>query len=501
MKPEERFTILQSVASDEVGEVFQTVKKDGQGLAAVKVFVPSALQDGAAAKAYEDAVRKIHEVGVARSPRPVALNLAEGNGWLATEWVGTDTLATFARRLDRFDGEVAAGIGCGILDALMEIHGASVAHGSLTPDKIWLSQGFLPGGVILGHVAQHLLFGNQPALQNGVPAAYVTSQNAAYLAPETIRDGISDARSDLYAVGAILYELLTGNPLYEGSVEDVLNAHVNAPVPKASAHPNVSQDISDILEIALDKDPEQRFQAAVAMRRALAHCRKSGDEASEQASAPLGMQPGQNIGELSVVNTLASEGTAEDAVAATAAAAQAAADEAAEASAAAEEATEASAAAEEAAEAKAAAEEAAKAKAAAEAEAAEEKAEKKSKKKGKSKKNKKAQKSKVAAVESSSAAAATAEPLDPATVERASVEWFALSKNEEEFRRLHGEETPPPLQEINRRYRRKSYLMIAAIIVLVLGGFLALHFFTTSATDKDAAESHNTLDVYDDQAT
>src|SRR5690625_1508709 len=454
MKPEERFTILQSVATDEVGEVFQTVKKDGQGLAAVKIFVPAALQNDAAAKAYEDAVRKLHAVGAARTPRPILLNLASGNGWLATEWVGTDTLATFARRLDRFDAEVAAGIGCGILDALIELHSASVTHGSLTPDKIWLSQGFLPGGVILGQVSQHLLFGEKPALQNGAPAAYVTEQNAAYIAPETVRDGTVDARSDLYAVGAILYELLTGKPLYSGSVTDVLKAQLESPLPKASDHPDVSQDVFNILEIALDKDPEQRFQAAVAMRRALAHCRKSGDEASEQASAPLGMQRGQNIGELTVINTLADASAADaEAAAVAAAAAAAAAEKAAQ-------------------EAKAAEEKAAADKAAQEARAAEEKA-----------------------------AAETADQEAKAAVENASVEWFALSKDEEAFQRLHGEETPPPLQEINRRYRRKSYLMIAAIVVLVLGGFLALHFLVPSPTDNDAAESHNTFDALDDQAT
>lgn len=492
MKPDERFTILQSVANDHVGETFQTVKKDGQGLAAVKVFHASVLENSAACSAYEDAVRRLHAIGPARAPRPVALHLEKDNGWTATEWVSTDTLAAFARRLDRFEGEVAAGIGCGILDALSEMHSASVVHGALTPHKIWLSQGFLPGGVILGQPAENLLFGGQPALQEGQAAAFVTQEDAAYLAPEQVRDGSADIRSDLYAVGAILYELLTGTPLYEGSAEEILQAHVDTPAPKAAVHSNVSQDISDILEIALNKDPEQRFQTAIAMRRALAHCRKSGDEASEQASAPLGMQRGQNIAELLVINTLTDDDAAEKA-AAEAAAAEKAAQEAAAAEAAAAEAAAKKAAEQEAAE-KAADEQAAAAaaKEAAEKEAADKAAAEKAAAESSAAEQQPQEKKKQAA-----APAAAVAP--PASAGEAADAWFALSKDEDAFKRLHGEEEPPPLVEINRRYRRKSAVMIAAIVVLGLVAFAAVVFFGPDATSGDKAESQNTPDFLDEQ--
>lgn len=479
MKPDERFTILQSVAKDPVGETFQTVKKDGQGLAAVKVFDASVLEDSAACSAYEDAVRRLHAIGPARSPRPVALHLDKDNSWVATEWVSTDTLAAFAGRLDHFEAEVAAGIGCGILDALSELHSASVVHGGLTPHKIWLSQGFLPGGVILGQPAENLLFGGKPALDDGRAAAFVNKEDAPYLAPEQVRDGSADIRSDLYAVGAILFELLTGQPIFEGSAEEILQAQLNATTPKAAAHANVSQDISDILEIALNKDPEQRFQTAIAMRRALAHCRKSGDEASEQASAPLGMQRGQNIADLFVANTLkdtAAEKAAEEA------AAQAEAEKAAKEKAAEEAAAQA------------------EAKKAAEAEKAAEK--EKSAKKSKNKKSnaKQSAQEKTDDVEQDRAQPAAATPA-PANVTEAADAWFALSKDDEAFKSMHGEEQPLPLVEINRRYRRKSVVMILAIIVLGLAAFAAVVFLGPDATSADKAESQNTPDFMGEQPT
>ena len=457
MKPDEQFTILQSVTSDSVGEVFQTVKKDGQGLAALKKIAPSLPTSAQAAVAYEDAVRKIHAAGPARTPRPIAMHLADEDSWIATEWVGAETLADFAGRLDSFESGVAAGIGCGLLDALHELHEAGVVHGGVTPHKVWLSQGFLPGGVIVGHPAQYLL--------RERAAEEISAQDALYLSPEQVRGEAPDVRSDLYAVGVLLYGLVTGTPLFSGRVEEVLSAHTDTPAPSASEHPNVSQDIADVIAIALHKNPEERFQTALAMRRALAHCRQGGDETSEQASAPLGMQRGQNIGELTVSNVLAQR--AEEEAAAEKAAAEKAAAEQEAAEKAAAEIAAAQAVAEERAQA-----ELEEAKEAAKEEIAE---------------------AEEAAVEVQEEAVAAV----PATSEDASEQWFALSRDAEAFQRLHGEEEPPPLHEINRRYRRKSYVMIAAIVLGMLGLFLAIHFLTPSQTDQDAAESSNAPAIED----
>lgn len=474
MKPEERFNILQSVASDDVGEVFQTVRLDGQGLVALKRFNASVLQNANARAAYEAVVRKIHAAGLARTPRPFAMNLAADNGWVGTEWVGAETLADFARRLDRFESEVAAGIGCGVLDALIELHDLGVVHGGLSPSNIWLTQGFLPGGVALAHPAQYLLRGEGPLLTAGKAAEGVSADSARYIAPERVRGEATGVSSDLYAVGVILYELLTGKPFYEGSADDILNAQLNTPAPQANAGGDVAQDLSDIIAIALSKDPSQRFQAAIAMRRALAHCRKGGDETSEQASAPLGQQRGQNIVPLVVADKAADGQAAKDAAAATAAAAaaQQAAKDAAAKDAAAQQAAK-DAAAKEAAAKDAAAKDAA-AKDAAAKQAAKD----------------------VAAKQAAEKQVQIAAPLVAAASEEVSQAWFAVSEDEEEFKRLHGEEEPPPLHEINRKYRRKSYVLIASIIVVILGAFLALHFLTPSATADNAAEVEETR-VYD----
>src|SRR5699024_6262143 len=104
--------------------------------------------------------------------------------WVATEWVGAETLADFAKRQGKFEPDVAAGIGCGILDALTELHEAGLAHGGLRPSNIHLSQGFLPGGVILAHPGQYHLFGAGSLVERAKNGQEDHVPNAHYLAPE-----------------------------------------------------------------------------------------------------------------------------------------------------------------------------------------------------------------------------------------------------------------------------------------------------------------------------
>lgn len=454
MKPDERFKILQSIGRDTVGEIFQTVKLQGEGLAAVKVFEEWTVQDADARASYAKAIQNIHAVGPARTPRPLALQVEQDNAWIATEWVGAESLASFVKRQGAFDPDVAIGIACGILDALMELHQAGIPHGNLSLDNIHLSQGFLPGGVILSQPAQNLLWGSQSVLRRANAGDETKIPDVRFMAPEQIGGGPASVQSDLYAVGAILYLLLTGKPLFDGSTPEILRAHLSEPAPKASASvAKLPPDLEDILGLALGKDDTARFQATIAMRRALAHCRKSGDEASEKAAAPLGVQLGQDIQPLitaadtvvTPVSTKAVEPKKADDWGA---------------------------------------------------------APKKSDGKKKGKKDKGGWGEDTAAQASEEAPTQKSEPIQAAapvveesanTAPRAdvsfadpvAVEWFSQSNDKELMEKRYGDEEPPTVLEINRQFRKISYAIIGAVVLVGIGIFAAL-VFATGSSKKDA---------------
>jgi serine/threonine-protein kinase len=110
-----------------------------------------------------------------------------------------------------------------------------------------------------------------------------------FMSPEQLKGGAIDGRADLFALGVILYELLTGKPPFEGeSVSEVLYRISTQPAePPSDAAPDVSPDFDPILEKALSKDPEGRFQTGGEMIAAL----RALPAGRTGAGAPAGVAP------------------------------------------------------------------------------------------------------------------------------------------------------------------------------------------------------------------
>ncbi|HRF99035.1 MAG TPA: protein kinase, partial [Aggregatilineales bacterium] len=86
-----------------------------------------------------------------------------------------------------------------------------------------------------------------------------------YMAPEQIKDSTTvDYRADIYALGVVLYETLTGVLPFKGNLAQVLFAHVNQPAPDIrQIRPDMPLAVSIALQRALQKDPNDRFQTAI----------------------------------------------------------------------------------------------------------------------------------------------------------------------------------------------------------------------------------------------
>lgn len=91
----------------------------------------------------------------------------------------------------------------------------------------------------------------------------------AYMAPEQIQGKVVDARTDIYALGVVLYELLTGELPFSGGDLAYRQVH-DRPVPPAVVNPKVSQWLDAVVMTALQKRPEDRYQDMTALKRDLA---------------------------------------------------------------------------------------------------------------------------------------------------------------------------------------------------------------------------------------
>jgi len=165
-----------------------------------------------------------------------------------------------------------------IANALSYAHGRGIMHRDLTPAHIFLGDGHAIVADV-GLAQAVLASGDATRMAAGTPA---------YTSPEQARGGVFDARSDLYALGCIVYEMLAGTPPFTGPTAiDVTMRHAIERAPKLSTqHATVSRPVSDAIERALAKSPADRFPSVEEWRRVLARASGSHPTASAPAAAP-----------------------------------------------------------------------------------------------------------------------------------------------------------------------------------------------------------------------
>lgn len=170
-----------------------------------------------------------------------------------------------------------------ICEALEHAHTNSIVHRDLKPDNVLLS-GSHSGTVKLADLGLAL-----PASAERISRVGVIVGTAAYMAPEQALGQPVDGRSDLYALGVLLYELTTGRVPFTGDDPlTVVSQHVHAPVvPPRVLRPDLPRALETIIVRLLAKDPAQRFSSAAETRAALLESLIAGDSVtpSDAASA------------------------------------------------------------------------------------------------------------------------------------------------------------------------------------------------------------------------
>jgi serine/threonine protein kinase len=188
----------------------------------------------------------------------------EGQLVMTTDYVEGPTLAQLCDGGPLAQSE-AAGIVLRILEALEEAHALGIVHRGVTADHVIVQEDGMVkvGGFDLA----------KPASDLNLTKVGAVIGDPRYLAPEQIRGRRElDGRSDLYAVGVLLFLALTGKYPFEGASDmDVLSAHIGAPPPLPSAlNPAVPGALDEVVLKALRKNPDERFATARDFAAALA---------------------------------------------------------------------------------------------------------------------------------------------------------------------------------------------------------------------------------------
>ncbi|OGS92424.1 MAG: serine/threonine protein kinase [Gallionellales bacterium GWA2_60_18] len=238
-----------------------------------------------------DTERLLHEARIVsklQHPNIVALYDAgeyQGSPYLVYAYIEGQTLAQKLKRGNTLSFVEAAEITCGVLDGLSYAHAQGVMHLDIKPANVMLGSNGMPMVMDFGLA--------QATGEQGQAAANAVDGTPHYMAPERISGKPADILSDIYSVGVMLYEMVTGELAFDGeSVYAVLNraAHEDVIAP-SERNERVDEDMEVIILKAIARKSEERYQNAAAMKQALqvylGNARKTDGGVEQKAHSTL----------------------------------------------------------------------------------------------------------------------------------------------------------------------------------------------------------------------
>ena len=278
-----RYVIQRKLGEGGMGVVYAAHDDQLDRLVALKTMSALARDEAARARFWREAraaarvshpnVCQIHEIGDSDGELFIAMELLEG-----------DALA------DRLRGgpmspSVVVPIGLEILAALSALHARGIVHRDLKPSNVFLT----PHGVKLLDFGLALPTGDEGSIETspGLTRPGIVVGTPRYIAPEQLSGATADARSDLFAVGAVLFEMLAGRPAFGGpTVVDVLHATLHEQPPALTGSPAIAA-VDRVIRRALAKRPSERPASADAMAADLRGVRSAHGSDAVALARPL----------------------------------------------------------------------------------------------------------------------------------------------------------------------------------------------------------------------
>jgi len=251
-----RFRIVALLGRGGMGEVYRAEDlKLGQPVALK--FLPEPIDEGRLRRFYRE-VRLGREVAHPNVCRIYDLVEADGRHFLAMEYVDGEDLASLLRRIGRLPVDKALDLARGICGGLAASHDKGVLHRDLKPANVMVDGRGQPRITDFGLAAPP---GDTADAVAGTPA---------YMAPEQLAGQPASVRSDVYALGLVLYEMFTGRRRFEAStMSELLDRHREATPPSLSGVRDLEPAVERVVVRCLDEDPAARPPSARSVLAAL----------------------------------------------------------------------------------------------------------------------------------------------------------------------------------------------------------------------------------------
>ncbi len=260
---------------------------------AIKVLPPAFAEDAERLRRFEQEARTTSSLSHPNILSVFDTGVHEGSPYLVME------LLDGANLRERMDGQAlplrkAVEIARSVAEALAAAHGKGIIHRDIKPENIFLTKDGRVKVLDFGLAKyRELVLGNNQsnlptnAVVSGETGAGALLGTVGYMAPEQVNGGAVDARTDLFALGITLYEMVSGRRAFKGdSTIETLHAILKTEPPDFPPELKVSPVLERVIRRCLEKEPEARFQSARDLAFALEHL-GSGSQTSGTGTSPM----------------------------------------------------------------------------------------------------------------------------------------------------------------------------------------------------------------------
>ncbi len=263
------YRLLARAGSGAMGEVYRAEDERLKRIVALKVLPEPFASDEARLERFHREAETLAQLDHPNIVTVFSIDRVDGVPFLTMAWVEGRTLASLIPE-GGYDLDELLALALPLTEAMAAAHDRGVTHRDLKPSNVMVTG---------DNVVKVLDFGlarREPRDGVDSEAATLTGAEALvgslpYMAPEQVRGQGADARSDVFALGVMLYELATGRRPFSGATASDLISSIlrDSPMPVDQVKPALPRQLGRIVVRSLNKDPERRFQSAKELRNAL----------------------------------------------------------------------------------------------------------------------------------------------------------------------------------------------------------------------------------------
>ena len=283
-----RYQVIEELGRGGMGRVYRVVDKKLGEEVALKLIKPEVASDEKTIQRFRNELRTARNIGHPNVTRMYDLGEDEGIHYITMEYVQGEDLKSFIRRSGRLTVDKAVTIAGQVSEGLAEAHRQGVVHRDLKPQNIMIDRD--------GN-ARIMDFGIARSVKSeATTGGGVMIGTPEYMSPEQVEGKAVDLRSDLYSLGIILFEMLTGRVPFAGdSVFSVAMKQKSEPAPDPQQqNPRIPASLSRLILKCLEKGAAERYQSTEDLVSELKKI-ESDIAAAEKTVSPRKPQPSKDI--------------------------------------------------------------------------------------------------------------------------------------------------------------------------------------------------------------